>query len=341
MAGWTFNRPARRKRAPPGSRDTVTESRREPPADAPVEPAVGGGADQTADTARSRPVVAPRALWPDVTWPLDSLLAAAATEQVGALHQTQLSRVVEVDIIPRLLLLHRVPLRPLPPGPAASISDDEVQALADLAVNGTPEATEAFVLHLVRQGASHEQVLLELLAPAARWMGRLWEEDIYSFSQVTIGLWRLQRVLHELAHPVAAAAHAGADGRRVLLAAVPGSQHTFGVAMAAEFFTRAGWDVTCEPCVSWADLRSRVADRWFDVFGLSVSASHSVTQAASGILDIRRAAANPQLFVMVGGPMASVMPDLGQRCGADAMARDAPAAVAAANASLRRGVKAV
>ena len=80
-------------------------------------------------------------------------------------------------------------------------------------------------------------------------------------------------------------------------------------------------------------------DEWFDVFGLSIATSDSVAQVASAILDIRKAAANPQLFVMVGGPMASQLPDLARLCGADAMAGDAPAAVATANASLRRGVK--
>ena len=54
---------------------------------------------------------------------------------------------------------------------------------------------------------------------------------------------------------------------------------------------------------------------------------------------MRKAAANPQLFVMVGGPMAAQMPDLARLCGADAVACDARAAVDAANASLRRGVK--
>ena len=33
------------------------------------------------------------------------------------------------------------------------------------------------------------------------------------------------------------------DGRRILLTAVPGEQHSFGLYMVAEFFRRAGWDV--------------------------------------------------------------------------------------------------
>ncbi|RTL45723.1 MAG: cobalamin B12-binding domain-containing protein [Burkholderiales bacterium] len=273
---------------------------------------------------------------------LDAMLGmqGASEPQGTEAQQAQLSRLVELEIIPRLMLMHRVqPLRPRPVAPAVDIGTADVQALSELAVHGSPDGVQARVEALIEQGASHEQIFLDLLAPCARHMGDLWDDDVYSFSQVTIGLWRLQRVLHELAAPAAPLARGDAHGQRVLMAAVPGSQHTFGVTMVAEFFSRAGWDVVCEPRASWQDLRSRSSREWFDVFGLSVSASDSLALVASAILDIRRAAANPQLFVMVGGPLAASMPDLARRCGADAMASDAPSAVAAACGSLRRSAK--
>jgi methanogenic corrinoid protein MtbC1 len=52
---------------------------------------------------------------------------------------------------------------------------------------------------------------------------------------------------------------------------------------------------------------------------------------ASAILDLRRVSRNPKLFVMVGGPAMALVPDLAERCGADAMAGDATSAVATAN----------
>lgn len=246
-----------------------------------------------------------------------------------------LSNIIELEIIPRLLLIQRSPLPDVGRSEVV-LTEAHVQQLAELAVGPDADAAARQVHALMTEGANSAQILLDLLTPCARWMGQLWEDDVYDFSTVTIGLWRLQRILHDLAQRPAATSPFGRHARRALLAVVPGAQHTFGVAMAAEFFSRAGWDVACEPRASWTALRSQLAGQWFDLFGLSVSTSDSIQRAASAILDIRRAAANPRLFVMVGGPMAAQMPDLARLCGADAQSSDAVTAVEMANASLHR-----
>lgn len=310
VAGWTFNRQAKGQ-----AKNKQPAEQRRTAADGP-------------DRARS----------PE-PFTMDDMLAGANSSRLVSSQQAQLSRVVELEIIPRLMLLHRLPHMPRAPLPQVQITAEQVQALTELAADGTPEATIAFVRQVLDDGATQEQVFLDLLAASARLMGEWWEQDLYNFSQVTIGLWRLQRVLHEFSEPLRASVRRDGDSRRVLLAAVPGSQHTFGIALVAEFFSRASWEVACEPRLGWAELAALARRDWFDVVGLSVSASDSVAEVASGILDIRRASGNPGLFVMVGGPMAGVMPDLARRCGADAMAGDAPSAVDAANASLRRSVK--
>jgi MerR family transcriptional regulator, light-induced transcriptional regulator len=252
----------------------------------------------------------------------------------------QLSRIVELEIIPRLMLMHSAqPPRERPLMPALLLTVEHVHTLAQLAVEGATESASSYVRALLDAGASQEHVFLDLLAPCARWMGEQWEADVYDFSQVTIGLWRLQRVLHEYGARFNQVARPDADSHRALMAAVPGAQHTFGVVMAAEFFSRAGWDVECEPQASWADLQTRLSCNWFDMFGLSIATGDSIPHVASAILDVREASANPTLFVMVGGPLAAVMPDLAQLCGADAMACDAGIAVATANSHAGRGVK--
>ncbi|WP_153061378.1 hypothetical protein [Escherichia coli] len=78
---------------------------------------------------------------------------------------------------------------------------------------------------------------------------------------------------------------------------------------------------------------------WYDMFGLSVSTSDSIPEVASGILDMREASANRDVFVMVGGPMAAQIPNLAQLCGADSMACEASVAVQAANGGVARRVK--
>lgn len=321
MTGWTNNRLAKRQQA---ARHVAEEAR-----------------DTAGDPCRPDPLTLAEMLsvQPDDGDDRPRLstphLVASNTSQ-----DLQLSRIVELEIIPRLMLMHSAqPLRERPPMPVLLLTTEHVHTLGHLSVEGDADSASGYVRALLDAGATQEQVFLDLLAPCARWLGELWEDDRFDFSQVTIGLWRLQRVLHEQGSRFSPVSRPDADSRRALMAAVPGAQHTFGVVMAAEFFSRAGWDVECEPKANWAELQGRLTVDWFDMFGLSVATGDSIPHIASAILDMREASANPTIFVMVGGPMAALMPDLAQLCGADSMACDACSAVAAANSGVSRGVK--
>ena len=256
---------------------------------------------------------------------------------VQSLQEHQLLRVLELEIIPRLMLIHGRPASAAElAGLVLDLTADHVETLVQLAVEAEAGVVSSYVQALIDAGAPMEKVFLDLLAPAARRLGESWNEDRYDFSQVTIGLWRLQQVLHEQGRRFATVPLANADCRIGLLAAVPGSQHTFGVAMAAEFFARAGWDVSFEPKASWQDLRSILSERWVDMIGLSVSTEDSIPLAAAAIKQLRQASFNPRALIMVGGPIAQGRPDLAERCGADILATCAQAAVDEANLWLDR-----
>lgn len=246
----------------------------------------------------------------------------------------QLSRVVELEIIPRLMLLHssQAPAIPPAPSPAFAITAAHVETLTHLAVDPDPARALDFVAAVSSAGAPRQDVLLKLLVPAARLMGQLWIDDVYDFSQVTIGLWRLQQVLHDEALRLRAPGMP--RGGRALFAVVPGSQHSFGVSIVAEFFARDGWTVDFDPCADWPDVRRAVENETYDVLGVSISMDEQIPSVASAILDLRRASCARDLYVMVGGPVASRLPDLARRCAADAMATEAPEALAMANRRL-------
>ena len=333
MAGWTINRLAKRQQAPLPMADG---SRAATEGDSLPRPDPLTLAEMLASKSAEL-LGKPR----QMSFDEDRLRASAprlVSSNMGK--DMELSRIVELEIIPRLMLMHSAqPLADRPPLPLLILSAEHVQTLARLAVEGDAEASGMYVRALLDAGASQEQVFLDLLAPCARWLGQMWDEDRYDFSQVTIALWRLQRVLHEQGSRFNQVTRPDADSHRALLAAVPGAQHTFGVVMAAEFFSRAGWDVECEPKASWPELQSRLNLGWFDMFGLSIATGDSIALVASAILDMREASANPQIFVMVGGPMAAELPELARLCGADAMASEAGKAVEAANRGVSQRVK--
>lgn len=245
--------------------------------------------------------------------------------------EQQLSRIVELEIIPRLMMLHSgVAKAPSPARANLAITAAHVETLVHLAVNGDAARPEQFVAALIAEGAPLADIFLQLLTPAAHLMGQLWTDDVYNFSQVTVGLWRLQQLLHEQSRHFIDS-RVQTRGLRTLLTPAPGAQHTFGVAMLGEFFTRDGWDAHYEPLSQWSSLHALLKDSWYDMLGVSVSVDTSVVSVASAILKLRKVSQNKNLFVMVGGPCAFTVPDLVQRCGADAMAEDAATAVSTAN----------
>jgi MerR family transcriptional regulator, light-induced transcriptional regulator len=163
--------------------------------------------------------------------------------------------------------------------------------------------------------------------PAARRLGRLWEEDQCDFTVVTMGLWRLQRALHELSPAFQIDAQPPADGKRVLLAPVPGEQHTFGLHIVAEFFRRAGWEVVDGRFDTTDELIDVVRRQWFAVIGISVACERWLPVLQDAVEGLRARSKNDEVSIILGGPLFLKYPELLDRTGADAVATDAQRAV--------------
>lgn len=269
-------------------------------------------------TAAAGALQAP-AFEPPGTAPLLPSLSEQPTVQE---RMARIVRTIEADIIPRLVRAHRpvgesVPVVEPPPLDADCVQRFVSQVLAD--------DEGAYLQDLLvwrQQGVSVEVLYLDLLAPAARLLGQLWEDDRVLFSDVTVAVGRLQRLLRSMSPAFGLEIDCPPDGRRVLLVPVPGEQHTFGLSMVAEFFRRAGWDVVCDLDGQAVDAATLVRQEWFDVIGLSAGVDLRVGWLQSGITAIRTCSRNRAIGVMVGGPVFAVDPGLATRVGADACAVD-------------------
>ncbi len=258
---------------------------------------------------------------------------AGAPDPLGAeLLPFTLHRLVEGEIIPRLLLAHRgdaaaaMAATPLGAGTAERFA---VAALRQEAYGLLVEVDA-----MLAGGNSVEAVFLEVLAPAARHLGLLWDADESDFVEVTMALWRLQEIVHELAARMPGAAERRGGERRALFAPLPGEQHGFGSLMVEEFFRRAGWTTASELSATEADLIGLVSSRWFELVGLTVTYETHVARLPGLIAALRGASRNPRLGIMVGGKVFTDHPELARDCGADATAADARQAVLVAETLL-------
>jgi len=232
----------------------------------------------------------------------------------------RLVRTIEGEIVPRLVLARRVARAPdavrAPANKALDAAD--IRELVRLLLAHDVGVASAFVDAVRHRGASLELICLQLLAPAARELGLLWEEDECDFMQVTVGLCRLHQLLRELS-PEVEELEPKVD-RRILLAPIPGEQHTFGITLVAQFLRRAGWDV-------WLEV---LRQNWFAVVGLSVGNDTRLEQVGAIIRGIRRVSRNQSVGILLGGPPLVAKPEIASQVGADATAADGQEAVARA-----------
>lgn len=259
-------------------------------------------------------------------------VAAAATHHDA--RRERLLRTIEGEVIPRLVLAHRghrdpsIDMRAA--GSAISIGADQLEQLIRLLLVDAGERAHGYVDALVAEGAALDAIYLDLFAPAARRLGAMWTADECDFTAVTLGLWRLQRLLHEHTARFQADTELPLEGHRILLAPMPGEQHTFGLFMVAEFFRRGGWDVTDGPVLRADDLVEAVRTQWFDVIGLSLGGSRRLPDLAALVRDLRRSSRNRAIGIIVGGPVFLESPDAAVQVDADAYAVDARQALQSA-----------
>jgi MerR family transcriptional regulator, light-induced transcriptional regulator len=223
-----------------------------------------------------------------------------------------LGSVIEADVIPRLLMAHQPANQKVLETTtaaqdwalASNIDGDisaNVEKLASLAVNGTLSAARAHADRLLAEGMSIEDLLSDVLAPTANYLGWQWEVDRRSFVEVTFGLSRLQQMLRIYGPALEISDLPYGSERSMLLMSMPGAQHTFGLSVVEEYFRSAGWDVRMETPQSNGEVISLVGSTWVDVIGISVATEASLVLLQSLSPMIRAASANRNIRLVVGG----------------------------------------
>ena len=259
----------------------------------------------------------------------DSAQAAAASFRLGISERTKassfseaLSRTIESEIIPRLLLAHSALANDQPSGDAGVANDREIADLVDILIRETLPVACRFVDAIRDRGMSAENVVAELLPAAARHVGWLWETDACTFVDVTFALSRLQQLLRHYAPAMGGDVPVTRGSRRVLLSTMPGEQHTFGVSVVEELLRRGAWDVVPIGPATPRDLIRAVREGWYDIVGLSAAADGSIAAMTTLIPQLRAASANRSIRIVAGGAAVLRSPTEASVTGVDAIVRD-------------------
>ncbi|HYE16837.1 MAG TPA: cobalamin-dependent protein, partial [Tepidisphaeraceae bacterium] len=241
---------------------------------------------------------------------------------------------------------------------------------------GDRRAARELVAAAHAAGAPLDRLYLDILQPAQRESGRLWQAGRISVAQEHYLTAETQTVMALLsagrappaprhrapappisttdlnvdrdrraALPVPRDARddddddrAGAAPRRVFLAAcVAGEFHDLGLRMVGDLLEHAGWDVYfCGADTPSDALAAEAALRRATVVGLSATIATRLDPLAQAIRALRRAPQTAGTPVLVGGRPFLLAPDLAARVGATAWAPDAARAVALAESLVAR-----
>ena len=218
----------------------------------------------------------------------------------------------------------------------------------NLVIAGEDSDIDALIGSLMRDGVSAQAILVHLFTYAARQLGVLWEQDLCDFSDVTIGLCRLHRILRENAH---LRVHANGDGlerhprtaKRAIFSTLEGEQHIFGVAVVAELFRLDGWIVDCVLGLGKDSLAARLRSAHYDILGLSISNLNAIDTTKDEVDHYRRSSVNADIKVLAGGSLFNSNPasedGLAASVGVDGTAIDGESAVALANSLVARAAR--
>lgn len=239
--------------------------------------------------------------------------------------------VIENQIIPRLLNV-----LPMDSANAQAWSVDwplgerpEFLAFTQLCLQNDAAQANRFVDGLMDRGLTPAQVFMELVTPAARHLGVLWDRDECDFTQVTCGLAIMHQMIYRLGYETPASAWNEGEQESVMLACAPGSQHFLGLTIVADLYRKAGANVVLEISSTESELLRAVSHEWFDVVGISVALAAQLQSLPSLIAHLREQSGNPQVKVVLGGPVFLFNPITAQALGADAIFTDAQAALQA------------
>lgn len=251
---------------------------------------------------------------------MDRLTSPLSSERLERLERT-----IQNELVPRLMTSHRVgPVSPAMAAAAArALSEEDVRAFVSAVRSPDDTRGAQYVRDVLADGATVEAVYLDLLAPSARRLGELWDNDECDFVEVTVALGRMQRLLRDLSQVfLAESGHAEPVGN-ILLTCVPGEQHTLGIIMVGEFLLRDGWRVLVGAPWTDSDLLSMVATDWYDVIGFSVGTESRLNVLRRDIRRLKSASRNPNIQIMVGGQLFAEDSTMAEQVGANAIATDA------------------
>lgn len=191
-----------------------------------------------------------------------------------------------------------------------------IDALHDASLNPHSDTFESTLGDMVASGISNEQIADLYLPAVARKLGAEWSDDNKSFSEVTIGVARLQRLLHDLGPEWRADTAQRFDAPTVLVLTGSKADHTFGARIILGQLRRRGLSVRLALGLRPDQIKALMGSAHFDAVMVSASLTEDLGTLRS-MIEAVRSSSSPIPPIVLGGSVCAREADVKASTGAD------------------------
>ena len=196
-------------------------------------------------------------------------------------------------------------------------------------LEGDRRASSELIVGAAKGGMPVRTLYLEVLYPAMKELGRMWERDEIDVAEEHFCTATTEMVMSQL-YPFLT--RAPSNGKVAVVAAAQGNLHQIGVRMVADFLEMDGWrPIYLGANVPPHDLALAVSDFKADVLAIAACLHAHLQSVADAIAVVRSCPQAAGVKVIVGGNGFAGTGELWREMGADAMALCVDEAVAHAN----------
>lgn len=204
-------------------------------------------------------------------------------------------------------------------------AQQEIEAFCDALLSPDETSSDRIILNARADGVPLEVVYLSYIAGASRRLGKLWEDDVLSFVDVSLGTARLYRIIRGLRHSIAPIILEGRSRRPALFALAPGESHTLGIEIAADLFRRDGGDVDVCLGNSHDEILALADTRQYSVIVLAAHSDRSVSALLQLAVALR--ITQPLTPFALAGGLLEQQPEIKAVIGAEMVITDIKTAI--------------
>jgi methanogenic corrinoid protein MtbC1 len=200
-------------------------------------------------------------------------------------------------------------------------------------LEGDRLAASELIVGAARSGTEVRDLYLQVLCPAQKELGRMWEQAEIDVAEEHFATATTQMVMAQL---YSFLKRKPCNGRTVVAATVSGNHHELGIRMVADFFEIEGWRaVYLGPGLPPDELATAVATFQADLLVLGACMHTQLQGIADAVRVVRSTPQASDLRILVGGPGFAETGELWRTMGADALCESAADAVSVAEGLMK------